>query len=505
MIHLCGILGASDPLVDDWMATEIAVATALVASSSTKTQIYTVVPFRSFACCKDGHFKFGDPKADRLGVPVPDDSLVIVNRNGATLKQAFLQKIANITICMHPHDRLIVLIAAHGEEEGGEVLLGEHTLKISEVSAAVKNNAKTVLWSTTCFSGKWIEGTVAAAAKEQSESPLASVSNYTRGGTSMLTTSASLAPDQDIMLPSSLPASSNPTHCCQHATPIRDAPHRSLSADHAEGANDRRKDSSGAYDADTVADPSTQLPLPVPQLTSEVLDRFQLIRHNPSISPTAPTTTKVGSLRRQIEQLLPISGFDLEEFLQSGGKLVEAEISSAHLVYLSRCLQKPNLTQEDASVLLSAFQHRRQCQLAVEMYLDCVGWRSTRPPKWDSSGGGAELEREMVEGDKAAAPWRAFFSWKPAVAGWRTLSWTDIRQQLALAWEGAGRPPFSATKFLAIANSMDNVKKMNILASASAVSLQGVVHLIARLQHCSAMSPSPSKDGANSPASGGLL
>ncbi|KAJ7176654.1 hypothetical protein C8R46DRAFT_1346642 [Mycena filopes] len=134
--------------------------------------------------------------------------------------------------------------------------------------------------------------------------------------------------------------------------------------------------------------------------------------------------------------------------MEFGVKLLGAPIASAHLVYLARCLQKPTLTDGDMHVLVSAFHHRLQCQLAISTFLDQVDWRSKRPPQWDFSGGGGKAEREVVEGDEEAEAdaWREYFCWRPEVAPWRNLVWTDIRQQLALAW-GAGKPSFSRAHF----------------------------------------------------------
>ncbi|KAJ7226927.1 hypothetical protein GGX14DRAFT_627526 [Mycena pura] len=474
MLYFCAILGASDPLVDDSMVTDMAVAAALVESSSTRAQIFTTTPFRTFSCCSGNRFIFGDSKADRLEVPVPEDSLVVVNSNGTSLKSIFLQEIATLTTRMPPQDQLIIFIAAHGEEEG-EVLIGEQPLRIAEIAAAVKNNAKTVLLSTTCFSGKWLQGDVprqgyvAAPSDEESASLVASDSNYNRGRTSMLTTFASLAADQNIEVPlpyRSLLESAKPH---QEPTPIQDTV-RPLQ-DLADDANERRKDLTWPHEAGTIADPSTQRSLPVPLLISEVLNRFKLVRYYPSTS--TPKTTKSVSFRSRVEHLPPIPGLSVHEFVEYGIKLLDAEVSSAHLVYLAGCLQKTNLTPEDVRVLFSAFDHRRQCQLAIETYLDWVGWRSKRPPRWDFSGGGGALERIMLEhAAEAAAAWQAFFCWRPEATGWRNLSWTDIRQQLALAWEGAG-PPFSATQFLAVAGTMDDIKKVDLLISSP--SLQPVV------------------------------
>ncbi|KAJ7038274.1 hypothetical protein C8F04DRAFT_375221 [Mycena alexandri] len=489
MLYFCGILGASDPIVDDWMVTDFAVASALVESSSTRAYLFTILPFRSFACCSDDRFKFGDCMADRLEVLVPDDSLVQVNGNGASLKSLFLQRISSITTHMNPADQLLIFIAAHGEEDEGEVLIGEQPFRIPDVAAAIKNNAKTVLWSTACFSGKWLEGDVlwkgyvAAPSNEESDSLVASDSNYNRGGSSMLTTFASLAADQNIILPlpyRSLSDSTRPAHYYEQPTPIKDTTHRSLQ-DRAGDANEHRKHLSCAYDADTIGDPSTQRPLPVPQLTSEVLKRFTLIRHTASAPTTTPTTVKSGSFRRRMEQLPPIPGLDVQALVEFGVKLLDVQVSSAHLVYLAGRLQKPDLTQEDACVLFSAFNHRRQCQLAVETYLGWVDWRSKKPPQWDFSGAAGALEREMVADDKEAAAWQGFFCWRPKVAGWRNLTWTDIRQQVALAWEGAGKPPFSSTQFLAVASTMDDIKKTDILISSP--SMQAIVHLMSGIHH----------------------
>ncbi|KAJ7781185.1 hypothetical protein B0H16DRAFT_1447701 [Mycena metata] len=469
------------------MVTDFAVASALVESSSTRAYLFTILPLRSFACCSGDRFKFGDCMADRLEVLVPEDSLVQVNGNGASLKSLFLQRISSITTHMNPLDQLFIFIAAHGKEDEGEVLIGEQPLRITDVAAAIKNNAKTVLWSTACFSGKWLEGDVpwqgyvAAPSNEESDSLVASDSNYNRGGSSMLTTFASLAADQNIIIPlpyRSLSESARPPHYYEQPAPIKNT------TDRADDANEYQQDLSCTY---TVGDPSTQRPLPVPQLTSEVLNRFTLIRYTPSASTTTPKTVKSGSFRRRMEQLPPIPGLDVQALVEFGVKLLDVQVSSAHLVYLTGRLQKPDLTQEDACVLFSAFNHRRQCQLAVETYLSWVDWRSKKPPQWDFSGGAGALEREMVADDKEAAAWQSFFCWRPKVAGWRNLTWTDIRQQLALAWEGAGKPPFSSTQFLAVASTMDDIKKGEILISSP--SMQAIVHLMSGIHHDSTSSP----------------
>ncbi|KAJ7175690.1 hypothetical protein C8R46DRAFT_1079122, partial [Mycena filopes] len=183
-------------------------------------------------------------------------------------------------------------------------------------------------------------------------------------------------------------------------------------------ANERRQnDLSSTYEANTTADPSTQSPLPVPQLTSEVLNRFRLVRYSAASSATTSTSTKTRSFRRRVEQLAPIPGLDVQELAEFGAKLLDAQVASAHLVYLARRLQKPTLTQGDAQVIFSAFDHRRQCQLAIETYLGWVDWRSKRPPRWDFSGGGGALERGMIGMDKNAEAWQAFFCWEPKVTG----------------------------------------------------------------------------------------
>ncbi|KAJ7068809.1 hypothetical protein C8F01DRAFT_1365082 [Mycena amicta] len=438
MLHFCVILGARDVPDDAWMAADLAVASALLESSETSTSIFTVLPFRDFAGCSNGRIKFGNPKADRLEVPVLEDSLVTVNANGATLKSLFLQKITNITSRMRPDDQLVILIAAHGNEDDGVVFIDDQPLSISDLSAVVKNNARTLLSLTACSSEKWLEGNVpwngyvAAASDDESE-----------------------------------------------PTPIEEA--------RADETNECQNDPSRSHEVNMTGNPSTRRPLPIPQLTSNVLARFTLVRYRPLTSTS--TTPKSTSFRERIENLSPIPDLDsdeLDEFVHYAVKLIDATVSSANLVFLSGRLRRPDLTKEDVRVLVSAFKHRRQCQLAVESYIDCANWRTKRSPRWDYSVaiGAYDLEEEMVEESKEAAEntnaWRAFFTWKaPAqVDGkfWHPLCWTGIRLQLALAWDGAERPPFSSTVFLDVAAAMDDVKKSDILMSSP--SMQMLVQLM---------------------------
>ncbi|KAF9031387.1 hypothetical protein BDZ89DRAFT_626815 [Hymenopellis radicata] len=495
-LYFCGILGASSPIEDDWMATEIAVAAALVENPATVVHLFSTIPFREFSgCSQDGFFKFGDDKADHLEVPVPNDAFVVIHRNGATLKDMFLHKISSITTHMKPSDKLIVFIAAHGVEEG-DVMIGGHPLKISEVAHQIRNNATTILWSTICFSGKWLEGKVpwhgyvGAASNEESDSLVASDSNYHGGGVSILTTFATLAADQNAIIP--LPYFSNselPVHYFDQPTPIGDSIHRSLHQRAAQ-ANETKKHLGFSYDGVTTADRQTQRPLPVPQLASEVLNRFRLVRQSHR-APPIPTTlstshissqsTRIASFRRAIKQSPPMPG--LEELLASGTQLLETLVSQAGLVTMYHRLQKPSLEENDLRMLCSAFNHRRQCRIAIERYIDWGGWKTTRPPQWDFSGGGAQAEQEMVDDDDKDTPkWREFFTWRTGVPGWRALTWTDIRQQLALAWEAAGEPRFSAADFLAVAGHMDAVQKEGILISRSP-SFQAAVHYITEISH----------------------
>ncbi|KAJ6589844.1 hypothetical protein DFH09DRAFT_1274166 [Mycena vulgaris] len=449
-LYFCGILGADDPVEDDWMVTDIAVAAALVDDPTTIMHLFTTVPFREFTCCSPtGYYKFGDPGADRLEVPVPDDGVVVVNSNGSVLKDNFLQELSSINTRMKPADKLIVFIAAHGDEVDGAVLIAKQWLKASEVAGAIKNNATTILWSTACYAGKWLEGNVpwhgyvAAARNEESDSLTPSDSNYTRGGVSMLTTFTALAADQK--------------------------------------ANEPKEELSHSFNANTTADARTRRPLPVPQLTTEVLNRFRLVRQSPAAPTTTPKTNKSGSFRRVIQQLPPVPGLDLLELVESGTHLLDSVVSQAGLVFLSGRLQRPTFSEADLRILLSAFTHRRKCRAAIETYIDWVGWQTTRQPQWDFSGGGGPLELEMVaaadEEEVVAAAWREFFCWRPEGEGWRNLTWTDIRQQLALAWDAAERPQFSAADFLAVAKRVDDFRKENILASSP--SLKTVVHHLA--------------------------
>ncbi|KAJ6589836.1 hypothetical protein DFH09DRAFT_1425250, partial [Mycena vulgaris] len=434
-LYFCGILGSND----DWMAADMAVAAAILDGPATFMHFFTTVPFREFGCCSDdgGYFKVGDhaPGADRLEVPVPDEALVVLNSNGAILKDIFLQKIASISTRMEPADRLVVFIAAHarGEEDDGEVLIGGQALKISEVAGVVHDDATTVLWSR----GKWVEGEgegprhghVGAASKEDSDSL---DSNYNRGGASMLATFAALAADQNAVVPSDSDKSSN---SFDQPTPIGETPR----------------------------------PLPVPQLPSDVLNRFRLVSQPPA---APPTTTKSASFRVALQQLPPLPGLDLHELAEGGTQLLDAQVGQAGLVFLQRRLQRATFSEADARVLAGAFAHRRTCRAAIAAYVGWAGWGAARRPRWDFSGGGAALEREMVgaaaeEGEEAAAAWREFFCWRPQGEGWRNLTWTDIRQQLALAWEGAGRPRFAAVDFLAVAERVDEFRKEGVLMKGS--------------------------------------
>ncbi|KAJ7498875.1 hypothetical protein FB451DRAFT_1161520 [Mycena latifolia] len=483
-LYFCGILGANDPIEDDWMATDIAVAAALVENPGTTIQLFTTVAFREFSCCQNGYFKFGDHGADRLEVPVPDDALVVLNRSGAGLKNHFLQKISSITTHMKPSDQLIVFIAAHGEENNGDVLIGEQPLKISEVASVIKNNA-TVLWSTACFSEQWLEGKVpwygyvGAASNEESGSLVPSDSNYNRGGVSMLTTFATLAADQNAIVP--LPyrtrsESVKESHYFEEPTPISEQLCRSLQQLAAQ-ANIAKNDLSVSYDAHTTADSQTQRPLPVPQLTSEVLNRFRLVRQSPAVLTTTPKTNKSGCFRHIIQQLPPVPGLDLQELVESGTLLLDSEPSQAGLVFLSGRLQRSSFSEADLRILWSAFSHRRKCQASIESYIDWAGWQTTRRPQWDFSGGGSVVELEMVAADEQGAAWRAFFCWRPQAAGWRNLTWTDIRQQLALAWEAAEKPHFSAADFLTFADRIDDFRKESVLIATSP-SLQTILHSV---------------------------
>jgi hypothetical protein len=486
-LYFCGILGPSDPVEDDWMVTDIAVATALVENPATNIHLFTTVPFHDFSCSHNGYLKFGDHRSDRLEVPVPDDSIVTVNRNGSTLKSIFLQKIYNVTKGMKPTDKLIVFIAAHGAEDG-HVMIGKEPLTISDVASSVQNNATTILWSTACFSGKWLEGKVpwhgyvGAAAYGESDSLVVSDSNYNRGGVSMLTTFATLAADQNAVIP--LPYR---THCNSDQRPhyydeptvICEPRHRSLEQ-RAALANETKNELSYSYDADTTADSRTQRPLFVPHLTSEVLNRFRLFRQSPEAPTSASQSRKTSCFRQAIEQVPPVPGLDIHELLVSGAQLLEARVSQGGLVFLSRRLQKSSFEEADILALCSVFDHRRRCRVAVESYIDWAGWKTSRPPRWDFSGGGVAAEFKMVGDDQEAEAWRAFFCWRPEVPDWRVLTWTDIRQQLALAWEAAEKPHFSAAHFLAVASHMDDLKKEKILTVASPT-LQAAVHYISKI------------------------
>ncbi|KAJ7058106.1 hypothetical protein C8F01DRAFT_1371544 [Mycena amicta] len=463
MLYFYGILGAANTADDGWIATDLAVASSLVANSAT-TNIFTTVPFRSFDACSGDYFKFGDPQADRLEVPIPDDSFVTVSHNGASLKNAFLNQITTVTMRMHPGDELVLFIAAQPETEKdtGNVLIGSELLSISEVAAAIKDNAKTILWSTACYSGKWLEGNVpwhsyVAAPAEELDSLVASNSHRHPGGTNYFHT----------------------------PTAIREGNHRTLQ-DRADDANARRQELSWTYDVDAT---STQRALPVPPLTSQILDRFRLVTRPASSSPATTTSASVkktqsASFRRCMEALPPIAGVDLTEFVEFGAKLLDTRISKASLVTLSISLANPNLTQEDVGVLFTAFEHRRRCEIAIETFIKRVDWQSTRPPRWDFTGGGVDVETEMVGADKEAVPWRDFFTWRPQVPDapaaeprrFRELTWNDIRQQLALAWEGAGKPPFSCAEFLLVATNLSDVRKTDVIISSP--SLQAIIHLM---------------------------
>ncbi|KAJ7437824.1 hypothetical protein B0H11DRAFT_2206437 [Mycena galericulata] len=201
-----------------------------------------------------------------------------------------------------------------------------------------------------------------------------------------------------------------------------------------------KEDQGETYDTDTIADIQAQRPtLPVPQLTPELLEHFRLVRHTPS---TTPRTRKSGSFV-QIIQETPVPGLDVHDLIQSGVQLLDAKVSKGGLVFLSGRLQRPSFTEAELRVLCSAFNHRRQCRAAVELYFQWACWNTQRPPFWDFAGGGGKVELEMVPDDEEGAEWRKFFTWHPQTARWHELTWTDIRQQLALAGAGAERPQFS--------------------------------------------------------------
>ncbi|KAJ7068812.1 hypothetical protein C8F01DRAFT_1119403 [Mycena amicta] len=426
MLHFCAILGANNPLVDGWMATELAVASALL-ETETRRSIFTILPFRNFDGCVNDRFKFGDRAGDRLEVIVPEDSLVVVNANGASLKSLFLQKIASLTSYTRPEDQLVIFIAAHGNKDDAAVFIDDQPLSIADLSAVVKNNARTLLLLTACSSAKWLEGNVPWNGYVAAEPTL-----------------------------------------------IEEA--------RADDTNERQNDPSRSYEVDMTGNPSTQRPLPIPQLTSIVLARFTLVRYRPLTS----TSPKSASFRERIEKLSPIPDLDsdeLEQFVHYGVELVDATVASANLVFLSGCLRMPDLTEEDVRVLVSAFKHRRQCRLAVESYIDCANWRTKRPPRWDYSVaiGGSVLVEEMVKESKETVEntkaWDAFkfFTWTSPtqVAGrfWHSMCWNDIRHQMAFAWDGAERPPFSSTLFLDVAATMDDVKKSDILMSSPSMEM----------------------------------
>ncbi|KAJ7772536.1 hypothetical protein DFH07DRAFT_953003 [Mycena maculata] len=248
-LYFCAILGANDRVEDHWMLTDLSFATTLANTDTSDIHIFTTVPLRDYACCSpSGYVKFGDPASDRLELRVPDDSFV--------------------------------------------------KMEIGEVKSAVHNNGTTVSWSTACFSRQWLEGNVpwhgyvAAAEDRESDSLVPSNSNYTRGGVSMLTTFATSAADHNIIAP--LPyrahhASTKPTHYGDHPTPLGEQRHRPLQ-ELAEQANSLRREFSVAYESDIAANTQTQRPLPMPQFTNKILDRFKIIRRVDALASPHKTT-----------------------------------------------------------------------------------------------------------------------------------------------------------------------------------------------------------------------
>ncbi|KAJ7264441.1 hypothetical protein B0H12DRAFT_227796 [Mycena haematopus] len=384
----------------------------------------------------------------------------------------FLQKISSITSGMNQSDKLIVFIAAHGEED---VMIGGEPLKISQVAGEVRNNATTILWATVCPSGKWLEGKSPwrgyVGAKEESDSLAALDSSYNRGGVSMLTTFATLATGQNAVVPLPYQTSSNSEkhrHYSDEPTLIREPIHCS----HQTQANEAKKDLGNVYDAQTTADSQAQRPLPVPRLPTEVFNRFRLVRAVQQLARAAATPWNrewADSFLRVMEQLPPMPGLDLRELVASGTQLLDTRVSAAPLVPMSRWLQRATFEEADIRTLCSAYNHRRICQIAIESYIDWAGWKTTRPPRWDFSYGGSTEEGEMVvdDDDEETKNWRRFFCWRPTCTSsgyyYRTISWIDIRQQLALAWEAAGKLRFSAVEFLAVASHMDPMKVEGIL------------------------------------------
>ncbi|KAJ7285821.1 hypothetical protein C8J57DRAFT_648648 [Mycena rebaudengoi] len=163
-LHSVILLGNSDR-VDGWMMADACKLAWAVANA--KGEHHFICPgsperYKGFS---DGGFIIGEPRSDRLCIPVP--AHIEIHRSPLVLKQQFLRHLSDLSKQIKPKDTLFIGLCSHGRETDGAVCVGNidssedsdsEYLTITEVKAALRRkpaSTRTVLWLTTCFSGYW--------------------------------------------------------------------------------------------------------------------------------------------------------------------------------------------------------------------------------------------------------------------------------------------------------------------------------------------------------------